>query len=634
MSHDSGGHEFDRRDVLKGLGVGGVAGLAGCTSGDSTPTDSDGGGDGDDGGGADTATDTPERLGDTLVGPDGNQVELEHVYSTGSQTTETTAEFIKQKLGEVGIAVNLTGLGFNQMLAQYAQNAPEGSDAAGFNGGPRDESVSQEPWDFMSGIGFNSYPRTPSSINVFWSDVSKDIATVNFYGYKPSDPIQPKLSEASQSADEDTRLDLFSTVFGILSEDQPVNFLTLSTYLNGFRDRVSGLGEPNLSFGWDYQTRYFGDSPSVSGTFTSGEGAAAKTLNPLRSNDTSSDARIGLTLDGAYALVGGESEFQGLWFESYERSDDATAYEFTLRDGLEWGSGYGQMTAEDWVYYIKNVRQSEVNWTGDVNHSTFFQQGDPMGVEQTGELSFEITLPNAPDPAFIQKPILWGAYCLPKGLIQPYYERVQDASSKEDQVAIGNELNEDTEILELAYSGNLGPYSYERWDRDSVFVASRNDDYYAANTVADWGDVPYFEEYRIQVFSEQSTRISAFEAGEIDSTGIPQEQYETLSEQDGINVVLSPNPFTGLMPYNQRANGWDQLRTTEVRRAISSAIPKQVIAEQINRGLATPAYTHQPEYSRWYDNSKVVRFGGPDSNGIGMAQRMLDEALDDGYSFE
>jgi peptide/nickel transport system substrate-binding protein len=139
---------------------------------------------------------------------------------------------------------------------------------------------------------------------------------------------------------------------------------------------------------------------------------------------------------------------------------------------------------------------------------------------------------------------------------------------------------------------------------------------------------------RIQVFSEQSTRISAFEAGEIDATGIPQEQYETLSEQDGINVVLSPNPFTGLMPYNQRANGWDQLRTTEVRQAISSAIPKQVIAEQINRGLATPAYTHQPEYSRWYDDSKVVRFGGPDSNGIGMAQRMLDEALDDGYSFE
>ncbi|MFC7176602.1 ABC transporter substrate-binding protein [Halosegnis marinus] len=626
MSHDSGGHGFDRRDILKGLGVGGVAGLAGCTNNSSTPTATDDDGEGD-ATATETATETAESLGDTLVGPDGNQVELTHVYSTGSQTTETTAEFIGQKLGEVGINTNLTGLGFNQMLAQYAQNG------GSFNGGPRDESTSAEPWDLMTGIGFNAYPRTPSSINVFWSDVDSDIATVNYYGYKPSEPVEPKLSEASQTADEATRRELFGEVFGIISEDQPADFLTLSTYLNGFRDRVNGLGEPDLSFGWNYQTRYFGDSPSVGGTYVSGTSAPARTLNPIRSNDAESDARIGLPLDGAYTLVGGESEFQGLWFESYEQNEDATAFEFTLRDNLQWGADYGQMTADDWVYYIRNVRQSDVNWAGDVNHSTFFQNGEPMGVEQVDELTFRITL-NQPDPAFIQKPILWGAYCLPRGLVEPYYERVQDASNEEEQIAIGNELNEDEEILTMAYAGNLGPYSYERWDRDAVFVASRNEDYYAANTVADWGDVPYFEEYRIQVFSEQSTRISAFQAGEIDATGIPQAQYETLSNTDGINVVLSPNPFLGLMPYNQRANGWDQLRTKEVRQAISTAIPKQVIAEQINRGLATPAYTHQPEYSRWYVADQVVRFGGPDSNGVGQAQRLLADNLADGYSFE
>jgi peptide/nickel transport system substrate-binding protein len=634
---------IDRRDVLRGLGVGGTVGLAGCTgSQDGSDGGSGDGGSGDGGSGdggsgtpESTPTETPSRLGDTLTGPDGDQVTLTAVYSTGSQTTETTMEFIKQRLAQVGINVELTGVQFQTMLAQFAQNSAEGSDQTSFNQGP--EATSQKSWDLMGGIGFNSYPRTPTSIRPFWTDVAEtQQATVNFYGYSPSEPIAPRLDEASSSTDEARRQELLATVFGILSRDQPVDFLTFSTNIVGFRNRVAGLGDPGPSFGYDSQTRYFSDTaggdPAVGGSYISGASSGAKTVNPIRSNDTSSDARIGLTMDGAYSLDN-DNEFVPRWVAEYDVNDNRDTYEFFLQDNLEWGGDYGQMTADDWVYYIENVHQAESNWAGDVGQSDWFRNGEPIPVEKTGNLSFEFQLPDT-DPAFIKKPVMWGAYCMPKGLIQPYYERVQSASSSEEKTSIGNELNQSEEVQTLAYTGNLGPYDFERWDRTSVFVSTRDPNYYAKDGQVFEGDVPYFEEYQIQVFGEESTRLSALQTGEIVSTGIPPRKIQEFEGNSDINVVKFPTAFCGMLVYNQRSNGWEHLGKRGVRQAISTAIDKVVIAEQINRGTATPAYTHQPEYSQWYDDSKVTRFGGPDSTSIGGAQRLMQEALPSGYSFE
>jgi peptide/nickel transport system substrate-binding protein len=634
MSRDITGRDIDRRDILKGLGVAGMAGLAGCAGGDSTPTPNQG----EDDGGDDSTpepTATPEKLGDTLVNPDGDQVTLTAVYSTGGQTTETTMEFIKQELGKVGIRVELTGTQFQSMLANYAQNSTEDGSAT-FNGGPRDESTSSNQWDLMGGIGFNSYPRTPSSIRPFWIDVENPGASVNFYGYKPSKAIQPKVDEASSTTDPEQRQSLFAEIFGTLSRDQPVNFLTFSNDLLGFRSNVSGLGEAVFGFGYQSQSRYFGSGvAAVGGSYTNGAASGAKTLNPIRSNDTSSDARIGLTMDGAYTLDP-QNNFVPRWFESVESNDALDTYTFTLRDNLQWSGNYGQMTADDWVYYIQNVRQAEPNWTGDVNHGDWFRTVDgeqqPIEVSAPSELELQVSLPDT-DPAFVSKPVLWGAYCMPRGLIEPYYERVQDASSEEAKIEIGNELNEDEEVQTLAYTGNLGPFDYERWDRTSVFVSTRDPDYYGAGTAFE-GDVPYFEQSSIQVFGEQSTRLAALRTGEIDSTALPPAQVQEFEQNSDINVLRVPSAFCGMLVYNQRANGWEELRKREVRQALSMAVSKTTIAEQINRGTAAPAYTHQPEFSRWFDSSQVTRFGGSDSTSIGGAQRMLADALPEGYEFQ
>ncbi|ELZ91503.1 dipeptide/oligopeptide/nickel ABC transporter periplasmic substrate-binding protein [Haloferax mucosum ATCC BAA-1512] len=610
----------NRRTLLKTLGAGGLAGLAGCTG----ERNEDASGDDGSGGGTDSAD--GGDLGSTLLGPDGEQVTLSMVYSTGGQTTKTIAQFIKQEYGKLGIGVELTGVPFNTMLSKYAQNtySPEGGEErSSFNAGPRDEATSTEQWDLMLGIGFNSYPRTPTSIRPFWtSEEKRKQSTTNFYGYRPSENIAGMLDEASKQTDEAKRQELLADVFGVLSHDQPVNFYEFSVDLNGFQKDVQGI-KPGQNIDYNYQQYFRGDSggsASMSGGYSYGEGTDAKTLNPIRINDESSSDRLALTLDGAYTFDN-DNEVVYLWVESID-TDDKQNYEFTLRDNLQWGGDYGQMTADDWVYYIKEVHQAEDNWAGDVNQSDWFRNDEPIPVEKTGKLSFEIQLPEV-DPSFVKKPIMWGAMCLPKGLVEQYRD-VEDG---------GNKLNQSNAIQEITYSGNLGPYTFDRWDRESVFVAKRNEDYYLRD-VAGYDETPNFEEYKFQVFGEQSTRLSAFETGEIDQLLLPSSKAKKFEDLDSTKVIQTPNAFCSILAYNQRANGWDQLRTREVRHALSMGVNKKTIVENIDRGYASVAHTHQPAFSDWFDDTKVEKTGVGEHYDTAKAKQMLADNLSGDYSFE
>ncbi len=592
MSHGDG--TLGRRRFLRGLGGAGVAATAGC-AGLEAPAS-----------------------GETLFGPDGEQVTLSLVYATGSSPITATMEYIAQRLESVGFDVERNGLPYPDMLAQYAQNSYEGTTA--LNAGPREEAVSQESWDLMGGVGFNAFPRSPTSIRTFWVDVAeRAVAQANFFGYKPTEPLAPKFERAATTPDDAERRDVLGEIFGVLSRDQPVNFLVFDAAIHGFSRRVSGLGEAGPSFGYASQNRYFGDERAVGGTYVSGRGSGAETLNPIRADDSESDARIRLTMDGAYELDNDDA-FVPRWFTGYEASDDDTTYEFTIREGLEWGAGFGAMTAEDWVYYITEVHQAEPNWANSLNRAPWFRNGEPVEVVETGDLSFEVRLPD-PDPFFVLRPALWGAYCLPKGLVAEYREEGD-----------GEGLNRDTRVRELAYTGNLGPYTFERWDRSSVFVTSRNPDYYGAGTLFPEG-APFFAQRHIQTFGEPSTRLSALRAGDIQSTDLPPDNVASFEDEAELSVLRTPTAFCNMLAYNQRANGWEALRKPGVRRALSTAVHKPTVAGDVFRGNAEAAYTHQPEYSQWYNDAEISRYGGPDSSGVGAAREALVAALPEGYEY-
>jgi peptide/nickel transport system substrate-binding protein len=365
-----------------------------------------------------------------------------------------------------------------------------------------------------------------------------------------------------------------------------------------------------------------GDGPSG---YVSGDATDAQSLNFLSISDQPSANRVGLTLDSAYAITT-DNEVFPLWADI--SSDDGRVYTVELRDNLQWGADYGQMTSEDWVYMIKEVFQAEDNWAGYPNQSDWQRGGEPIPVEKTSTTSFEIQLPEV-DPAFPLKPIMWGSFCMPKGLIEKY---------RPDNDQEG--LAQDEEVQTLAYAGNLGPYSFESWDRESAFVATRNEDYYMreASDVPDaWTEAPYFDSYTYQVIPEESTRLSALQTGEIDASGIPETKVSQFEGQDNVDVKVIPQAYMSSLIYNQRANGnfYEALRIKEVRQALAHVVNKEAIADNILRGYATVAHTFQPQFSDWYVDDQVTEYGVGDTYDHETARNMLENNLDSTpYSYD
>lgn len=363
---------------------------------------------------------------------------------------------------------------------------------------------------------------------------------------------------------------------------------------------------------------------SVGGEYIVGSQTGVTSLNWITISDQPSADRINLALDYLYAITPEKKIFPLLAEEI--TTDDDRVYTVTLRDNLKWGSGYGQMTAEDWVYEIKNVFQAEENWSGYTNRSYWFRNNKPIPVDKTGKLSFDIKLPE-PDPEYLLRPNLSGAWCMPKGLLKQYVPK-KDAEG----------LKKDKEINELAYTGNLGRYTFERLKQESAFVATRNENYYlhdASGVPEAWTGSPYFDSFTFRVIPEQSTRLSALQEGEVSETTIAVDKAEKFQKMNNITVQIVKQPFLTLLFYNMRKNGWKPFRKQSVRRALSYAVDKKTVAQNIDRGFSEPAHTFQPHWSEWYDDSKVEKTGVGKKYGTQKARSKLKAALKGtGYGYD
>lgn len=353
--------------------------------------------------------------------------------------------------------------------------------------------------------------------------------------------------------------------------------------------------------------------------YVSATGSDAETVVHHQVADSQSGSAVGLTLDGAYAVTP-EIEVYPLWMDLEMLDDDGQRYEAQLRENLQWSDPYGQMTADDWVYHIQNIHQGEGNWAGSQAAGNWAG----IQVEQTGTLTFELEL-SAPNVDFPYEPVLWRAYCYPRDLIEPYVEE-QDAEG----------LAQDEELNGLEYTGNLGPYTLERWDRDAEYVVTANEDYYVRdleNAPDEWSDAPHFEGYRYRVIGEESTRLAALRNREVTSAGVPAPRVGEFRDLDHIDVYEVPQPFQTVLAYNQRRNGWEPFRQRRVRQAFSTAIDKTVIAEDIQRGFAEVAQTFQPRWSDWYIDEEVREFGEGESHSYERARELLEEALGPDYGY-
>ncbi len=362
------------------------------------------------------------------------------------------------------------------------------------------------------------------------------------------------------------------------------------------------------------------DFPEVSGTYDTVTSAAFETLNPLYNTEAGAGTAIGRTIDQGYTFDANNEIFP-LHYKDISTDDGGVVWTVQVRDGLEFSDPYGQVTAETYVYQVQELHQT--SWSNTASQTDW---PNNYNVEQTGEMEFQVELPNRNIlyPRTFE-PLL---YPIPIDLMQPYVEE-EDVEG----------LRQDQELLELQFTGNLGMFTLDEWQRGAGTRYSRNDNYYIQNIEEGpelFNQAPYFEGGSISVVSEQSSRLGALESGEADAAAVPPERYQEFVDKESVEMYKIPQPFNTLLSINQRSNGWSAgpgnlFRYKEFRQAMAGAINKQDIIEGIYRGLAKPHYTWQPEFSRWYPDDRsdeIPKFGTGDLYGPEYAQGKAMEAFE------
>ena len=327
------------------------------------------------------------------------------------------------------------------------------------------------------------------------------------------------------------------------------------------------------------------------GTYISGTSAGdAETLNWILAADSASLGYAGHTQD---SLVTYDNEWHvqlRCAAKDVEVSEDGLVYTVTIRDDLKWSDG-SKVTAEDYVYTLSNLMFSD--WLNYTYQSDWQEEVDGETVFVTPKVANEVTFTitrQTVDPEFIYT--VRGLTPYPKYIAIKYEGDVKA-------------FTQAPEFNNLTYTGNLGPYKFVEWIRNDKYVVEQNPEYYLGKDIG----APYFEQYIVKIFGTPATLHAALEAGDITYTGIDPDKVGKFKQIEWINVYTVPTTGYLLLAYNLRDNGWDGLKQKEVRQALSMAISKELMIEQVLYGFGEPAFSFIPRPSPWYVDKGLARYG-------------------------
>lgn len=411
--------------------------------------------------------------------------------------------------------------------------------------------------------------------------------------------------------------------------DDPTETATATETTEGGMDTTTETTE---------QTTTQAPPPEVGGTYIAASTSTAGAPHGLNVDDTTTGARIDKLLDtGGFAL--GPQTFAPQLFAEWDINDSFDQVDITLREGLTFGAGYGELTADDILYELNEIvlLTGDDDWFGFTD-TQFYQIGPDnefLEFEKTGTYSFRVELPVS-KPQWLHESIVLDQYWYPQELLSPYVDN-QDAEG----------LRQDSDIVEgRIYQGeeyNMGPYRFVEWNRGSSWQFERNPNYYLKDAADEepWAsddyyrieNTPYFEQYQYQQFDEQSTALSSFDAGEVTSVGLPEKDVNTYLGQDG-NQVYRNQFDNGVfwLNMNHRINGWEALRrdpnhnidSQKVRQAMGELYDQETIIEEVNNGFAIPLNTYHPSWGPFYPPDDALYI--PEGT-VERARSLMEEAF-------
>ncbi len=263
-------------------------------------------------------------------------------------------------------------------------------------------------------------------------------------------------------------------------------------------------------------------------------------------------------------------------------SSDMTVYTFTLRDGAKWNDGE-PLTAEQFVYSWKRAADpatgAPYNYLFDVikGFSEVTEgNADSLAITALDDRTFEVAL-NAPCPYFLELCAF------------PTFSPV-----REDAVTTSEGWASDPST----YISN-GPYRLKEWVHDAYMVYEKNEYYYDIEALGP-------DNIRFVLMEDDAAALAAFQNGEISFTDtMPVEEIEAYQDKPEYGVIPTIGTFfisfqTQDPPFND----------PKVRQALSLAIDRNFICEQISKAGEQPAGAYVPTGLSDADTGKQFRTVG------------------------
>ena len=314
--------------------------------------------------------------------------------------------------------------------------------------------------------------------------------------------------------------------------------------------------------------------------------------------------------------------------KSWQASEDGTTWTFQLQEGVQFHKGYGEMTAEDVIWSMrqfgaegsKHPRASNIRriWESETGHAKAI---DDYTVEvNSGEPWSEV-----PINEFLTSPSGAGTWIV---------------SKKQT-----DELGADEANGQIAATGS--------WD----LVEFRTGEFWRMEAVEDhWRKTPHFAELIFREIPEESSRIAGFQTGNLDTTLMAFDSLSLIKGVEGAEIMRVPGGgesaltfygqyYVGIgtedeqpgydpeLPWvssNPDITSEEWKTAAKVRTALSVAIDRQGIVDTLLHGYGSPAVlwdfgqyedTWLPEELRWeYDPERarqlIAEAGYPDGFSI------------------
>lgn len=279
--------------------------------------------------------------------------------------------------------------------------------------------------------------------------------------------------------------------------------------------------------------------------------------------------------------------------ESWEVSDDGLTYTFHLRDNAKWSNG-DPVLAGDFVYGLRRAADPETA-------SPYAWYLEVMGVDNAseviaGDLPVEDLGISAPDDYTVVYKIDAPRPYFPQMLTFPTTFPANQAAIE----AAGDEY---------VSPGNLvsnGAYVLSEYVPGEKLTRSRNEMYWN-------NDATIIDEVTALIINDSNLALTRYLAGEIDYvTDVPAGQYPRLSSEYPDQAMSFPSSCSYYYYINHSDSGNPALQDPRVREALSLAVDRGVIVNNILAGGQREAYT----FTHW----AVAGWEAPELDIMNMTQ--------------